>query len=82
MLQDAFNNGQAESQDIQKQHAKLHTDLGLDLHNGLSNCDNHSLIGQHAFQMVQQLLQSCLKKLLKLLLPQKAAKTVVASKTC
>ncbi len=39
----------------------LHTDLGLDLHNSLSNCDNHSLIGQHAFQVVQQLLQSCHK---------------------
>ena len=39
----------------------LQADLGLDLHNGLPNCDHHSLIGQHAFQVVQQLLQACYK---------------------
>ena len=42
-------------------HAKtrlLQADLRLDLHNGLSNCDDHSLIRQHAFQVVQQLLQA------------------------
>ena len=39
----------------------LQADLRLDLHNGLPNCDHHSLIGQHAFQVVQQLLQACYK---------------------
>lgn len=57
MLQDAFNK---EHQNLKtfKDRVLAHTDLGLDLHNSLPNCDDHSLIGQHAFQVVQQLLQS------------------------
>lgn len=45
----------------EKTHASVHasgTDLGFNFDDSLSNCDHHSFIGQHAFKVIQQLLQS------------------------